>query len=102
MSDNKPYLEPKLTLSQLAELLGTSPNNLSQVINQCEGKNFYDFVNSYRISEFINRASSQTSKNLNILGIALDSGFNSKSSFNEVFKKQTGKTPSIYLKLQEK
>lgn len=101
MAQEKPYLEPKLTLSQLAEKLEISPNNLSQIINQCEGKNFYDFVNSYRISEFINRANDQTNKNLNILGIALDSGFNSKSSFNEVFKKQMGKTPSNYLKLQK-
>lgn len=102
MTQEKPYLEPKLTLSQLAEKLEISPNNLSQIINQCEGKNFYDFVNSYRISEFINKANSQENKNLNILGIALDSGFNSKSSFNEVFKKQMGKTPSNYLKSQEK
>ncbi|MDO4228670.1 MAG: helix-turn-helix domain-containing protein [Capnocytophaga sp.] len=102
MTQEKPYLEPKLTLSQLAERLGISSNNLSQVINQYEGKNFYDFVNSYRVSEFISRACNQANKNLNILGIALDSGFNSKSSFNEVFKKQTGKTPSNYLKLQEK
>ena len=98
MSTRKPYLEPKLSLSDLAAQLHTSPNNLSQVINQYEQKNFYDFINEYRVKEFIERASLPEYKNLNLLGIAYDSGFNSKSSFNEVFKKQTGLTPSKYLK----
>ncbi|WP_155284943.1 helix-turn-helix domain-containing protein [Capnocytophaga felis] len=98
MKEKKPYLEPKLTLSQLAEQLAISSNNLSQVINQCEGKNFYDFVNSYRVDEFIKRATNDKNRGLNLLGIALDSGFNSKSSFNQVFKKHTGDTPSNYLK----
>lgn len=98
MEEKKPYLEPKLTLNQLAEQLAISSNNLSQVINQCEGKNFYDFVNSYRVDEFIKRATNDKNKGLNLLGIALDSGFNSKSSFNQVFKKHTGDTPSNYLK----
>ena len=93
MSTRKPYLEPKLSLSDLAAQLHTSPNNLSQVINQYEQKNFYDFINEYRVKEFIERASLPEYKNLNLLGIAYDSGFNSKSSFNEVFKKQTGLTP---------
>lgn len=98
MDSKKPYLEPKLTLGQLAEHLGTSTNNLSQVINQYEEKNFYDFVNTYRVAEFIRRADNPKNKNLNILGIAFDAGFNSKSSFNQVFKKITGETPSEFLK----
>lgn len=98
MASHKPFLEPKLSLSDLAGQLQTSPNNLSQVINQYEEKNFYDFVNSYRVKEFIERAALSENKNLNLLGIAFDSGFNSKSSFNEVFKKHTGQTPSKYLK----
>ena len=100
MDDKKPYLEPKLTLGQLAEQLGLSTNNLSQVINQCEDKNFYDFVNAYRIKEFIKQAKDPKNKNLSILGIALDAGFNSKSSFNQVFKKFTGETPSEFIKSQ--
>lgn len=98
MDNKKPYLEPKLTLGQLAEQLGTSTNNLSQIINQYEEKNFYDFVNTYRIKEFIKQANDPKNKNFNILGLALDAGFNSKSSFNQVFKKITGETPSEFLK----
>ncbi len=98
MNAHKPFLEPKLSLTDLAGQLNTTPNNLSQVINQYERKNFYDYVNEYRVREFIERATLPENKNLNLLGIAYDSGFNSKSSFNEVFKKKTGKTPSRYLK----
>ncbi|MFK8266290.1 helix-turn-helix domain-containing protein [Capnocytophaga cynodegmi] len=98
MDSEKLYLEPKLTLGQLAEQVGVSTNNLSQVINQYEEKNFYDFVNSYRIKEFIQRTNDPKNKNLNILAIAFDSGFNSKSSFNQVFKKITGETPSEFIK----
>lgn len=97
MDNEKPYLEPKLSLSQLAEKLTITPNNLSQIINQCDEKNFYDFVNGYRVQEFIYLATSPQNKNMNLLGIALDAGFNSKSSFNQVFKKTTGKTPREYL-----
>ncbi len=97
MKNEKPYLEPKLSLSQLAEKLDITSNNLSQIINQCDEKNFYDFVNGYRVQEFISLASSPQNKNMNLLGIALDAGFNSKSSFNQVFKKITCKTPREYL-----
>ena len=98
MQKEKPYLEPKLSLGQLAEMLGVAANKLSQVINQYEEKNFYDFVNGYRVQEFIVRAQCESNKNLNLLGIAYGSGFNSKSSFNQVFKKMMGETPSAYLK----
>ena len=95
MERGKPYLEPKLTLSNLANLLEISPNYLSQIINQFENQNFNDFVNKYRIQEFIERASSNNQ--FSLLGHAFDSGFNSKSTFNSVFKKQKGCTPSQYL-----
>ena len=98
MQKEKPYLEPKLSLGQLAEMLGVAANKLSQVINQYEEKNFYDFVNGYRVQEFIVRAQCESNKNLNLLGIAYGSGFNSKSSFNQVFKKMMGEPPSAYLK----
>jgi len=97
METEKPYLEPKLTLSSLADELEISVNHLSQVINQYEEKNFFDFVNSYRVEEYKERATDPAYQNFSILAIALDSGFNSKSSFNQVFKKFTGKTPSQYL-----
>lgn len=97
MQSEKPFLEPKLSLGQLADKLGVTSNNLSQVINQCEEMNFYDFINAYRVKEFIALASSPENSNMNLLGIAFDAGFNSKSSFNQVFKKNTGKTPREYL-----
>ena len=97
MDTSKPYLEPKLSLSNLADDLNISVNHLSQVINQYEEKNFFDFVNSYRVKEFKERVHDPANKNYSILAVALDSGFNSKSSFNQVFKKITGKTPSQYM-----
>jgi AraC-like DNA-binding protein len=97
MRNKKPYLEPKLTLSNLADELSISVNHLSQVINKYEEKNFFDFVNTYRVEEFQKRALDPENKNYSILAIALDSGFNSKSSFNQVFKKLTGKTPSQFM-----
>ncbi len=98
MEEKKPYLEPKLTLAGLANQLDVSVNYLSQTINQYEGKNFYDFVNEYRVNEFIQAIKIPANKNYNILGLAFDAGFNSKSSFNQIFKKQTGKTPSEFIR----
>lgn len=95
MQTEKPYLNPKLTLSELAVSIDISSNNLSQIINQYEKVNFHDFVNIYRVNEFIERA--RANKNYNYLVNAFDSGFNSKSSFNSVFKKLKDTTPSQYL-----
>ena len=95
MAEQKPYLEPKLTLNSLANLLKISPNHLSQIINQYEQQNFNDFINKYRIAEFLKKASEN--KNYSFLALALDSGFNSKTTFNTVFKKQKGVTPSHFM-----
>lgn len=95
MTDQKPYLDPNLTLNSLAQSLDIPPHHLSQIINQFEGQNFNDFVNKYRVEEFIERASRVS--HLSFLGIALDAGFNSKSTFNTVFKKHKGETPSQYM-----
>lgn len=97
MKTRKPYLEPKLSLNALADYLDISLNHLYQVINQYEEKNFYDYINEYRVEEFKKRALKPENNNFSILAIAYDSGFNSKSSFNQVFKKIVGKTPSQYL-----
>ena len=94
MEEEKPYLVPKLTLGELADKLEISSNHLSQIINQYEKVNFHDFVNTYRINEFIERV--KTNKSFNYLAHALDSGFSSKSSFNSVFKKLKKSTPSQY------
>jgi AraC-like DNA-binding protein len=91
----KPFLNPKLTLINLADLIDVTANHLSQTINQYEKVNFHDFVNKYRVEEFIKRAKSNN--NFSILANALDSGFNSKSSFNIVFKKFKEITPSKYM-----
>ncbi len=95
MKQEKPYLEPKLTLAGLAAQLDISTNQLSQIINQKEQKNFHDFVNFYRVEEFIGLA--EKNSQYSLLALALDSGFNSKSSFNSIFKKQKGVTPSQFL-----
>ena len=98
MSREKAFREADLSLVSLAERLNTIPNYLSQVINEKEGKNFYDYVNTLRIEEFIQSASDPSSRKLTLLGLAFDNGFNSKSSFNKYFRKVTGQSPSEYLK----
>lgn len=100
MITKKPFKDPDLSLSTLALELNLTPNQLSQVINQAFKKNFYEFVNSYRIEEVIQKLANGEGKTVTLLGIALDAGFNSKATFNRFFKKHTGKTPSEYLKSQ--
>jgi len=95
MEEQKPYLNPRLSLTDLARQLDISSNQLSQIINQQGGVNFHDFVNRYRVEEFLQNAKSN--KNYSLLALALDAGFNSKSSFNYIFKKQKGISPSQYL-----
>ncbi len=96
MDKEKPFLESRLTLYQLAGCLDLSPNHLSQVINEKAGQNFYQFVNSYRIRAFQEKAKDPGNAHLTLLALALECGFNSKSSFNHIFKKFTGMTPSQY------
>jgi AraC-like DNA-binding protein len=67
------------------------------VINQREGKHFYDFVNTYRIEEFKEMIAARKNLQFTLLSIALDCGFSSKTSFNRYFKKATGQTPSEYV-----
>jgi AraC-like DNA-binding protein len=95
MENEKLYLDPKLSLNMLSRKLAISSNHLSQIINQYEKVNFHDFVNSYRVEEFIQRA--QSNKNFTLLAHALDSGFNSKSSFNSIFKKLKSQSPTQYM-----
>jgi len=95
---SKPYLEKELTLYKLAKQLNVQPNQLSQVINSVEGHNFFDFINFYRVEAAKDKIQSDEFRKLTLLGIALDSGFNSKASFNRVFKKFTNQTPTNYRK----
>jgi AraC-like DNA-binding protein len=96
MKDKKPYRNSELTLNQLAEMLTISPHNLSEVINVRLEQNFFDFVNLYRVEEVKEDLADPAKQHLKILSLAFDAGFNSKSSFNAIFKKHTGLTPSEY------
>ena len=98
MHDDKPFLNPTLKLSQLAEAMNTNPGVLSAVINTVFKKNFNDFINEYRVKEVIVKMNNPELDKLTLLALALDSGFNSKSTFNATFKKVTGKTPNNYKK----
>lgn len=98
MVANKPYLEGDLVLPQLAQQLGISANYLSQVINEQLKVNFYDFVNGYRVEEAMRLMRDTAKEKANILNIALDSGFNSKSAFYTAFKKATSMTPTQFRK----
>ena len=98
MATEKSYLNSKLTLAQLAEQLGISSNYLSQVINEQFEKNFFDYINSLRVEEAKRLLTDSDHKDTNILTIALDAGFNSKSSFYTAFNKHVGVTPSQYRK----
>jgi AraC-like DNA-binding protein len=93
----KPYLNRELSIYDLSDQLKISRHILSEVINEYMGMNFYTLVNEYRVNEVKERLMSDKFKHLTILAIAYDSGFNSKSSFNTIFKEKTGMTPSEYL-----
>lgn len=98
MQEKKPYLNGELTAGELSKLLGISVNHLSQVLNKEQKQNFFDFVNSYRIKDILLKMEDPSNSHLTLLAIALDSGFNSKTSFNTIFKKATSQTPSQYYK----
>lgn len=93
MNAEKPYLEPDLSLSDLARRMHTNPVVLSQGINAGIGKNFNDFVNEYRVEEFKRQVQNPENAHLSFLGLALDCGFNSKATFNRAFRKFTGQSP---------
>jgi AraC-like DNA-binding protein len=96
MADDKPWLEPEFSLQDLSDRLGRPRNRLSQVINASFGMNFYDYVNGYRVREVQRLMSEPAFDRYKILSIALDAGFASKNTFNAVFKKIVGLTPSRY------
>ncbi len=96
IESEKPYLNSRLTIKELADNLNIQVYQLSKIINDGMQKNFFDFVNQYRVEEV--KYQIQTNQNYTLLGIAYECGFNSKSSFNRIFKKHTGLTPSQYKK----
>ncbi|MFD0796311.1 helix-turn-helix domain-containing protein [Maribacter chungangensis] len=98
MNSDKRFTDPELSLKQLAADIDLHPNKLSWLLNNHFGKNFNDFVNQYRIKEFQRLAITPENKNITLLGLAYDSGFNSKTVFNTFFKKETGMTPKQWVK----
>ena len=96
MKNKKPYLEPELTLDQLAAGLSLKPKILSQVINESLHQNFFDFINRYGIEDARKLLTNPADKKITVLEVLYEVGFNSKSSFNTLFKKHTGLTPSEF------
>ena len=90
------YQDPELSLTSLAETLGVHSHELSRIINLALKKNFTEFINDYRIRQVTRKLKDPTSDRLTLLGIALDAGFNSKTTFNRIFKQTTGKTAAEY------
>jgi AraC-like DNA-binding protein len=100
MEQEKIYCETDLTLQDLARRLHSSTHQVSQVINEGMKKNFYDLVNGYRVAEAKRLLLDPKTRNYTIISVGHDAGFNSKTTFNTVFKKFTGLTPSDYRQKQ--
>ncbi len=98
MNESKPFTEPALTLPQLSNMMGLTIHQLSQVINDNMGQNFYRFINNYRVNEAKERLENSNSVDDKLVKIAFDSGFNSLSTFNRVFKDISGESPSQFRK----
>jgi TolB-like protein/AraC-like DNA-binding protein len=98
MQQDERYLDTALTLRSLADEAGLHPNKLSWMLNDQVGVSFNDYVNNFRLECFKQKALDPANKNFTLLGLAFESGFNSKSTFNDYFKKKTGITPRKWLK----
>jgi len=94
METEKPHLNPELTIQDLSKQVNITRHHLTEILNNELGKNFFNFINEYRVSEVKKRLLNEKFAHLTIVAIAFDSGFNSKSTFNSIFKQQTNKTPS--------
>ncbi|WPO84426.1 helix-turn-helix domain-containing protein [Chryseobacterium sp. JJR-5R] len=98
METERPYLDEELSLQKLSLLVNISAHRLSEVINQDLNTNFYRLINAYRVEEVKKKLRNPEFDKYSILGIAFESGFNSKSTFNKIFKEETGMTPSEFKK----
>ena len=96
MEANLFYRDPELSLNSLAEKLNLAPHELSRIINTVFKKSFTDFINWYRVAEVVRCMQDPAYDHITLLGIAYESGFNSKTTFNRAFKQFTGKDPSEY------
>jgi AraC-like DNA-binding protein len=102
LDEEKPFLDSQLTIYKLAQLTGIPKYKISKAINVEKGKNFFEYINGFRVNHVIEKIQAGELKELSLLGIATDSGFNSKASFNRIFKKVVGKTPSQFAKENNK
>jgi len=93
VEDKKPYLDRDLSIYNLSQATGIPRHYITQILNEKHKKNLYSFINEYRVKEVIERFSNPKYNNYTILAIAFDAGFNSKTTFNAIFKSQTGFTP---------
>ncbi|WP_025742621.1 helix-turn-helix domain-containing protein [Aquimarina pacifica] len=98
MDQEKVYLDNELTLRGLSEKLQTSPNNVSWLLNNVYHSTFHDYINQFRVQEFIQKVEKGEHHAHTLLGLSLDSGFNSKSTFNKAFKTHMNDTPTSYIK----
>lgn len=96
MDEEKPYLDGDLTIQDISNKTGIPRHYITEILNAKHGRNFFTFINEYRVKEVINRINDPKCQHYTILAIAFDAGFNSKSTFNTFFKAYTGKTPSEY------
>lgn len=96
MQSQQSFLNPTLNIDTLAEEVGVAAQDISLALNHHLGRHFFDFINSYRIKAACEMLASPDCREKTILDISLESGFNSKSSFNTAFKKQMQITPSEY------
>jgi AraC-like DNA-binding protein len=101
MDKQKLFLNPELTITELASILEVHSNHLSQVINSMESKTFYDFVNGRRIEEFKRIVALPENQKYTLLALAFECGFNSKTAFYRNFKNVTGQSPTLYLKQKQ-
>uniref|UniRef100_UPI0025960E46 helix-turn-helix domain-containing protein n=1 Tax=uncultured Algoriphagus sp. TaxID=417365 RepID=UPI0025960E46 len=90
--------DTNLTLRSLAEQIELHPNKLSWLINMKLGQNFNDYINSHRLAIFKQKVTNKANAHITLLGLAYESGFTSKSVFNDFFKKSTGLTPKAWVK----
>ncbi len=102
MERNELYLDPNLTLRDVADHLATNTKYLSQVVNHQYGHNFQYFVNTYRVEAVKRALRVQDNANLTLFGLAMQCGFKNKSTFYKVFKEITGKTPREYMIKKER
>ena len=102
LKNEETVVDQELTLRSVAEALALHPNKLSWLLNRHMGKNFNELVNQYRLEIFKKKAADPANRHLTLLGLAYESGFNSKSVFNDYFKKSTGLTPKAWMKAQAK